>query len=138
MVTVPCSREKGASAVEFALVSLLLVALLFGIIEAGWALYTQGTLAGAAREGARYYALNPAAVDVVDKATKRVTDSAIGLEGGGITVTFTASDCPMTPPATKDSLVTVTVKYQHKGLTGVIPSWASFQMSAVGSMRCTG
>ncbi len=131
-------RGRGAAAVEFALVSALLVGLLFGIIEAGWALYTQGTLAGAAREGARYYALNPAAVDVATKATQRVKDSAVGLKGDGITVTFAASDCPMKPPVTKDSLVTVTVKYQHDGLTGVIPSWASFQMSAVGSMRCTG
>lgn len=138
MATFPSGEEKGAAAVEFALVSVALVALLFGIIEAGWALYTQGTLAGAAREGARYYALNPAAVDVVDKATERVKDSAIGLKGDGITVTFAAADCPMTPPATKDSLVTVTVKYQHKGLTGAIPAWASFEMSAVGSMRCTG
>jgi Flp pilus assembly protein TadG len=46
--------QRGASAVEFALVAPLFVALLFAIVEFGMILYTKGMLTHAAREGARY------------------------------------------------------------------------------------
>jgi len=46
--------QRGASAVEFALIAPLFVALLFAIVEFGMILYTKGMLTHAAREGARY------------------------------------------------------------------------------------
>lgn len=46
-------RDEGAAAVEFALVSLLLFLLVFGIIEFGFAFYSVQGAAAAAREGAR-------------------------------------------------------------------------------------
>lgn len=45
--------ESGASAVEFALVLPVLMMVLFGIIEFGFALYQQAVLTNASREGAR-------------------------------------------------------------------------------------
>jgi Flp pilus assembly protein TadG len=45
--------ETGASAVEFALLLPLLMMILFGIIEFGFALYRQAVLTNASREGAR-------------------------------------------------------------------------------------
>ena len=47
----PC--DEGAAAVEFALVSLLLFLLLFGLIEFGIGFFTQQGAAAAAREAAR-------------------------------------------------------------------------------------
>ncbi len=45
--------ELGASAVEFALLLPLLMMVLFGIIEFGFALYQQAVLTNASREGSR-------------------------------------------------------------------------------------
>lgn len=49
--------DRGAAAVEFALVSVLLLLLLFGIIGFGLALYRQQAASHAAREGARLAAV---------------------------------------------------------------------------------
>ncbi len=48
-----CRSESGASAVEFALLLPVLMMVLFGIIEFGFALYQQAVLTNASREGAR-------------------------------------------------------------------------------------
>lgn len=50
--------EKGASAIEFALVFPALVLLLFGIIEFGRFMWTDNSLRHAVQEGARCAALN--------------------------------------------------------------------------------
>ncbi|WP_211876648.1 TadE/TadG family type IV pilus assembly protein [Pseudarthrobacter albicanus] len=46
-------RQRGAAAVEFALIVPLLVSLVFGVIDFGMALGQNISLQGAAREGAR-------------------------------------------------------------------------------------
>jgi hypothetical protein len=46
-------REDGAAAVEFALVLPVLIVILFGIIEFGFALYNKEVITNASREGAR-------------------------------------------------------------------------------------
>jgi Flp pilus assembly protein TadG len=46
--------ESGAAIIEFALVTPLLLVLVWGIIETGRAFYTINTLASAVRDGARY------------------------------------------------------------------------------------
>jgi Flp pilus assembly protein TadG len=64
--------ERGAAAVEFALVLPLLVTLVFGIVQAGLALNTKLTLTHAVREGAR--------TAIVDgDAKKAVKDAGTGL-----------------------------------------------------------
>jgi Flp pilus assembly protein TadG len=47
------NRERGTSAVEFAIVFPLLVLLLFGIVEFSLILYDKAMLTNASREGAR-------------------------------------------------------------------------------------
>ena len=46
-------NQKGASAVEFALIAPLLFVLLFGIVEFGLLLYNKAVITNACREGAR-------------------------------------------------------------------------------------
>jgi len=46
-------NQKGATAVEFAIVLSLLLALIFGIIEFGLAIFNRQVITNAAREGAR-------------------------------------------------------------------------------------
>lgn len=50
-------REEGAAAVEFALISVVLLTLVFGMIEFGIAYSKANVYTGAAREGARYAAV---------------------------------------------------------------------------------
>lgn len=73
-----CS-DRGAAAVEFALVLPLLVLIVFGVIDFGRAINAQITLTQAAREGARALALGQANYQT------RAQDAAIGLSG--LTVT---------------------------------------------------
>ena len=47
-------NQKGATAVEFAIVLSLLITLIFGIIEFGLVMFNRQVITNAAREGARY------------------------------------------------------------------------------------
>lgn len=78
-------RDRGAAAVEFALLLPLLLVLLFGIIDFGRALNAQITLTQAAREGARLDALGQSNVVSGTQA------AATGLSPVSVTVTTT---CP--------------------------------------------
>jgi hypothetical protein len=81
-------RDRGAAAVEFALVLPLLLLLVFGIIDFGRALNAQVTLTQAAREGARLVALNQPNV------VSRTQAAATGLSGVNVTV---VTGCPPPP-----------------------------------------
>ena len=59
----PAWRERGAAAVEFALVVPLLLTLVFGIISYGYLLSFRQSLSQAAAEGARAAAVAPATSD---------------------------------------------------------------------------
>jgi Flp pilus assembly protein TadG len=52
------TRRHGHTAVEFSLIAIILLMLLFGIMEYGRYLYTQNILNNAAREGARFCVVN--------------------------------------------------------------------------------
>lgn len=97
--------ERGAAAVEFALVSTLLIVLLFGIIAFGFALYRQQSALHAAREGARL-----AAVGVDDCAAfqQEVSDRGTGAGIDPAAVELSYSDGT---PAAGDA-VTVEVPYE--------------------------
>lgn len=79
------SRDRGAAAVEFALLLPLLLFLVFGIIDFGRALNAQITLTQAAREGARLEALGASNVVSGTKA------AASGLSPVGVSV---VTACP--------------------------------------------
>jgi Flp pilus assembly protein TadG len=51
-------RDRGAAAVEFALVTVPLFLILFGIIQFGFVFYSQIKISQSAREGARLISLN--------------------------------------------------------------------------------
>jgi Flp pilus assembly protein TadG len=76
------SRDRGAAAVEFALLLPLLLLIVFGIIDVGRALNAQITLAEAAREGARLAATGQPAV------VARTQAAAVGQANVSVTVTY--------------------------------------------------
>lgn len=123
-------QERGAAAVEFALVAMLLVTLLMGIMEFGWAFYRQGMLASAAREASRDFAI---------RGNKTLaTAAAQNAAGSDVTFTITytnasgvaLSSCPAGTP------VTVTLTHPYTTLTQFFG--LTFNMTAKGTMRCGG
>ena len=77
-------KEEGAAAVEFAIVSVLLLIIVFGAIEFGIAFSKVNVYTGAAREGARYAAVrcSPNLSCTNALIAQRVADSAVGYPIG--------------------------------------------------------
>ncbi len=117
--------QRGAAALEFALVAPVLIMLVFGIVEFGTVMTTQAVVANAAREGSRSAALGgntfqaQAATEAAIAAMPGATDS------GTIVVvtckTASGSACSL-DDATVDTggTVTVTLTYVHTWLAPVV------------------
>ncbi len=93
-------RDRGAAAVEFALLLPLLLLLVFGIIDFGRALNAQITLTQAAREGARLAALGDSnVVSGTQTAATGLSPVSVGVSScpagttSGATCT-TVTTCP--------------------------------------------
>ena len=82
------SREldRGASAVEFAILLPVLILILGGILEFGRMMYTQNIAVGAAREGARALAVGY----TKGESDARVDGALFGYAGTGRQITTTA------------------------------------------------
>jgi len=130
-------KERGAVAVEMAIVLPLLLLILLGIIEFGRALNVQVSLTQAAREGARYAAIHHSETGLDVSGTALA--AAPALAGLGVTVTNNATSC------TSGANVTVTTKVTLSSMTGFLdagffgaPGVFPLKMTGVGVMRCGG
>src|SRR5437867_7369664 len=89
--------QRGSAIVEFTLVSLMFVTLLFGLVEFGRALFAYSTVSSAAREGVRYATVHgsdsehPASADVI---STYIRSKAVGLQNVGVTVTWSPNNSP--------------------------------------------
>lgn len=109
-------RERGAAAVEFALLLPVLMALLVGTLELGLVLYDKAVLTHASREGARTGIVlrNP-------KPTVAEITTVVLQKSQGSLISLLPTDAPQvtvlqaTPPAWPNSLQ-VSVQYTFKGL----------------------
>ena len=111
--------------VEFAIITPLLLLLVFGIIEFGRAYNAQNTLTHAAREGAREYAISqdPLAGEATAKAAATSLDSSL--------ITATLSACDPGLPAS------ITLEYPFQLRIAFFPV-TNFTMQSQGVMRCGG
>lgn len=125
--------DRGAAAVEFALVLPILLLLVFGIIEFGRLYNIQTSITAAARQGARVMALNHGATPNSD-ATASLISAAKPYTVTASQVTITPATCPSNN--TTNAIVKVTVDYPVNLLTG----WfgASITLHGKGVMRCNG
>jgi Flp pilus assembly protein TadG len=129
----PRRNERGASAVEFALVLPLLMLLLFGIISYGVMLSFRQSLSQAAAEGARAAAVTfvtsekqTAAYASVSEALNSfgMTCAAGTLKKGSTTVGTCAvtTPGPCTPVASGVTCVKVTLAYNYRD-HAIVPSF---------------
>ena len=112
--------ERGAAAVEFAIVASLFFLLVFGIIDFGFGFHTWNGTANAAREGARKAAVDPDQAAII----ARTKQSVNYLDPSRLTVSVTCSrggaaftGCPGSSSWVEGDLVRVTVDYRYQYLT---------------------
>jgi Flp pilus assembly protein TadG len=125
--------DRGAAAVEFALLLPLLLLIVFGLIDFGRALNAQITLTQAAREGARLDALGRYTTSQI---CTRVVTAATGLSLTCSNVTVTAT-CPSSSSSTGvgsgDGIVQVSYPF-----TFITPVGAIARLFGGGSGSSTG
>jgi len=124
--------ERGASAVEFALIVSLLLVLVLGIVEFGRGFQVQGTLSAAAREGVRVMALHndPAAARAAARSAAPSLNPAIT----DAQITITPASCPQ--KGTGTTLGRLTIKYPLPLLTSMFGT--KVDLTGTGVMRCNG
>jgi Flp pilus assembly protein TadG len=76
--------ERGAAAVEFALVVPLLFLLVFGMIDFGWAINRYTVLNNATREGVRLASLGADSSEITASVTNALADT--GIDAAGVDV----------------------------------------------------
>jgi Flp pilus assembly protein TadG len=107
------ARDRGAAAVEFALILPVLLLIVFGIIDFGRMLNAQITTNQAAREAARVVMLGGDTGD----AQSRV-NWAVG--GSGVATVMVDESCPNNPDTEDDARVTVTYDFVFVTPVGVM------------------
>ena len=122
--------ERGAAAVEFALVVPLLLVLLFGIIEFGKTMHAQSTLSAATREGARTMALT----NNVSAARTAVQAADGPLDLGAASITVSPTSCTGAGPTQQ---VTVTISYRQVFASGLVGRTGA-DLTAKPPLRCAG
>lgn len=123
--------ERGAVAVEFALVVPLLLVLLFGIVSVSRAFQVQATLTAAAREAARTMAIqnDPAAAQA---AAVSAASTSLPLSAGDVKIS--PSTCTGKPP-TQNVTVTIDTQFQP---AGSFAGGVAFTISSKAVFRCGG
>jgi Flp pilus assembly protein TadG len=124
--------ERGATAVEFALIVPLLIVLVLGIAEFGRAFQVQGTLSAAAREGVRLMALQNDAAAA--RAAVRNAASSLNPRITDAQIVITPSSCPVLDGGSTS--VRLTINYPMPYLTGFFGSGVG--LTGTGVMRCNG
>ena len=131
------SRKRGQATVEFALCSIMLFALILGILETGRLVYTIAALSHAVNTGARVAAL-PGTPDMPTIQTA-VVDSAYSLavNPADVTVTVTGTTTTYSLRDTGDD-IQVGVTYVFRPVIESLFPWATFTLSRSTSIFAEG
>ncbi|GAA1141208.1 TadE/TadG family type IV pilus assembly protein [Nesterenkonia lutea] len=129
-------RDRGASAVEFAIVAPVLVLMLLGILAFGHAFHVQSVLSNAARDGVRVMALQDTSGGVDPQAVAKETAISSASPSASISAAQ-ISIIPSTCEAAGTSgpgTATVTISYPMQLLGGL----GAVTLTGKGTMRCNG
>jgi Flp pilus assembly protein TadG len=124
--------ERGAAAVEFALVLPILILLIFGIVEFSISYNRQQALHAAAREGARTASVPSSTTSDINSAVTNALQGVTFDSSPTITITPSASQ-----PCLNRSGQTVTVQVTANSQLD-IPLWnnVTVSLSGQGQFRC--
>jgi Flp pilus assembly protein TadG len=122
--------ERGAAAVEFAILAPVLLTLLFGIVECAQLFQVQSTLSAAAREGVRSMALGN------NLATARTTarEAASPVPVVAASIVFSRNSCA---GASATTSVTVTITHRQPFASGFLGR-TGVNLTGQAVMRCGG
>ena len=139
--------EKGATAVEFALILPLLLVLIVGLIDFGRMGFVQVSVTAASREGARYSSLFSSGVGSTQTLSDFVQTSAPAaarvaqLDGAGV-LTVAVTQCSAAQTSENTS-VTASTNFKWLLPVGLITliapgaTWLTdFTLTSTGTMRC--
>lgn len=122
------SYERGAAAVEFALVFVMLATMLLAIVEGGILMMHQASVSAAAREGARMMA-------ITNKPGSSTDAAQAAYPFGSLTTVDISPPDPCPAPPDRSTSVTVTVTATPTFSLGI---FGSTTLTGVGAMRCGG
>jgi hypothetical protein len=137
--------DRGAAAVEFALVSVLLFTLLFGIIQYGFLFFQYQAAAATAHDAARTLAAGPTASVFVSgigqdgcppwRDSVIATGTANGLPTGSITALKALTE-PPTDPIARGTTVKVVLTFQPTTFgAAFVPMPSSIDVTAVSTIE---
>ena len=134
-------KERGAAAVEMAIVLPMLLLVIGGLVDFGRAFYLNAVITNASREGARMVAMN---YDT-GRATTRV-NTALGGSLGALSPTISFTTCPngANTATARVSIPSGPANNQfHWLVLNIVPSLfgqtvTTPNLTATGSMRCGG
>ena len=127
------SRREGVAAIEFALLTPVIVLIVMGIIEYGWLLYRRSEATRAVREGIRYAVVMPQTnvPDPITLAETRCEDvlTQLNFDLTDATIEATAIDLTGDVNGVLDTL-TLTLSMPYRPITGgLVPTPAGMQVS---------
>jgi len=123
------NRDDGASLIEFALVMPLLVLLIFGMVDAGWAFFQNLEVRHGAREAARLAAVDYGTADQIIAETC----DRMNVPSGSTDVTVTLDHSPGT--AIGDKATVTVARPNHASLTGFLPFFDNLNLTSTVEIR---
>jgi Flp pilus assembly protein TadG len=111
-------HQRGAAAVEFALVAIVFFMLLIGIVEMGRVLFTWNAVAEATRYGARVAVVCPLNDPAILNRMQKVLPTE-SLSTENVSISYLPSGCSVSTC----QQVTVSIKPESLKVTPMIPNW---------------
>ncbi|MFC7401050.1 TadE/TadG family type IV pilus assembly protein [Citricoccus sp. GCM10030269] len=131
----PNSSEEGSSAVEFALVVPVLMLIIIGIIELGFAFNSQLQITAAARDAARVVSISAEPEAALAQARTSAVNAAPTVAIDPATVHIAVSPAGTAEqPCPPGSTATVTIDHTVDLLTGLLGE--TMTVSGKGVMQC--
>lgn len=115
----PRAPQRGATALEMALLTPILFALTIGAFEVGRAVWTKHTLTHVAREAARYASVRSVTSD--DPVTASMVEARAKSEANGIDPEYLQVLTTWSPTNEAGATVHVQVSYQFQPSTALVP-----------------